>query len=78
MGPSGIDFANGQDWKNRREWIYDSLKGPNLESYIPTFTKVNVRCILTVFIGSNLLCCKVKNIIVVLYIKEQCNIEKQA
>ena len=42
-GPLSIMYANGQEWEDRRKWIYDSLKGPVLESYIPIFIKVNVR-----------------------------------
>ena len=48
MGRS-IGFAKGQEWRDRKQWTYGSLKGPILESYLPTFIKVNVRCILTVF-----------------------------
>ena len=66
IGPSSIVYANGQEWKDRKQWIYDSLKGKILESYIPTFIKVIVWCTVywLLFIGSNLVCCKVKNIIV--------------
>ena len=77
-GRSSIGYAKGQEWRDRKQWIHGSLKGPILESYLPTFIKVNVRCILTVFTGSNLMCCEVKNVLVVLYVKEQCNVEKQA
>ena len=49
MGSSNIGSAKGQEWKDRKQWIYGSLTGSNLESYTPTFTKVNVSCILTVF-----------------------------
>ena len=41
-GPLSIMYANGQEWEDRRKWIYDSLKGPILESYVPIFTKVNI------------------------------------
>ena len=49
MGRSSIGYANGQEWRDRKQWFYGSLKGPILESYLPIFIKVNVRCILTVF-----------------------------
>ena len=37
VGPSSIQFANGQDWEDRRKWLYDSFKGPHLESYVSHF-----------------------------------------
>ena len=49
MGRSSIGYAKEQEWRDRKQWFYGSLKGPSLESYLPTFIKVNVRCILTVF-----------------------------
>ena len=39
-GPHSIVYANGQEWEDRKKWIYESLKGVTLESYIPIFTKV--------------------------------------
>ncbi|XP_065913881.1 cytochrome P450 20A1-like isoform X2 [Dysidea avara] len=35
-----IQFANGQDWEDRRRWLYEAFKGPALESYIPIFVKI--------------------------------------
>lgn len=40
-GPLSIVYANGQEWEDRRKWLYESLKGTILESYIPIFTKVH-------------------------------------
>ena len=40
QGPLSITFANGQDWEERRKWLYGTLQGTILESYIPIFTKV--------------------------------------
>ena len=67
IGAASITYTSGQAWKDRRQRFYDPLKGPILESYIPTFIKVNVRCILIIILSSKLVCCKVKTIIVVLY-----------
>ena len=49
IGASSIQFANGEDWENRRKWLYESLKGSYLESYISYFVQVleygNVPCV---------------------------------
>ena len=36
-----IEFANGQEWEDRRKWLYESLKGKFLEGYLPIFVKVS-------------------------------------
>ena len=41
-GPLSIVYANGQEWADRKKWLYGTLQGTILESYIPIFTKVNV------------------------------------
>lgn len=46
-GPETIGYTNGEEWEGRRKWVYDPLKGTPLESYMPTFVKVN--CVLIVF-----------------------------
>ena len=33
-------YTNGQEWEDRRKWVYESLKGIALKSYIPIFIKV--------------------------------------
>ena len=38
---NSIQYANGQDWEDRRKWLYESLKGSYLESYVSHFVKVN-------------------------------------
>ena len=40
VGPSSIQYANGQEWEDRRKWLYESLKGPFLEGYVSHFVKV--------------------------------------
>ena len=40
VGPQSINYANGEEWEDRRKWLYESLKGTSLESYIPKFVKV--------------------------------------
>ncbi|XP_065889639.1 cytochrome P450 20A1-like isoform X3 [Dysidea avara] len=35
-----IEFANGQDWEDRRKWLHESLKGTFLEGYVPIFVKI--------------------------------------
>jgi len=39
-GPLSIVYTNGEEWEDRRKWLYKSLKGTSLESYIPIFIKV--------------------------------------
>ncbi|XP_065890921.1 cytochrome P450 20A1-like isoform X4 [Dysidea avara] len=39
-GPLSIVYANGEEWEDRRKWLYKSLKGMSLESYIPMFIKI--------------------------------------
>ena len=41
-GPLSIVYANGEEWEDRRKWLYESLKGTSLESYMPMFIKVRV------------------------------------
>ena len=36
-----IEFASGQDWEDRRKWLYESLKGTFLEGCVPIFVKVS-------------------------------------
>ena len=36
-----IQYANGQEWEDRRKWLYESLKGTFLEGYVPIFVKVS-------------------------------------
>ena len=43
IGPLSISYANGQEWEDRRKWLYESLKGENLESCTPVFTKVSIK-----------------------------------
>jgi len=38
-----IQYANGQEWEDRRKWLYESLKGTFLEGYMPIFVKVSYR-----------------------------------
>ncbi|XP_065890917.1 cytochrome P450 20A1-like isoform X2 [Dysidea avara] len=40
VGPQSILYANGEEWEDRRKWLYESLKGTSLESYIPMFVKI--------------------------------------
>ena len=40
IGASSIQYANGEDWEDRRKWLYESLRGSCLESYISHFVKV--------------------------------------
>ena len=40
IGSDSIQYANGQDWEDRRKWLYESLKGKFLESYVSHFVKV--------------------------------------
>ena len=40
IGASSIQYANGEDWEDRRKWLYESLKGSYLESYISHFVEV--------------------------------------
>ena len=42
FGLNSMQFVNGQDWEDRRKWLYESFKGSFLESYIPHFVKVHV------------------------------------
>ncbi|XP_065889636.1 cytochrome P450 20A1-like [Dysidea avara] len=35
-----IQYANGQEWEDRRKWLYESLKGTFLEGYVPIFVKI--------------------------------------
>ena len=42
IGASSIEYANGEDWEDRRKWLYESLKGSCLESYISHFVEVVV------------------------------------
>ena len=39
-GPETIGYANGEEWEERRKWVYDPLKGMPLLSYMPTFVEV--------------------------------------
>jgi len=40
FGPHSIAYANGQDWEDRRKWLYEPFKGPYLESYVSHFVEV--------------------------------------
>ena len=42
LGPLVIGYANGEEWEDRRKWLYASFQGTALESYIPIFIKVIV------------------------------------
>ena len=50
IGSNSIQYANGQDWEDRRKWLYESLKGPYLESYVPHFVKVCVCVCVCVYV----------------------------
>jgi len=41
-GPETIGYANGEEWEDRRKWVYEPLKGMPLISYMPTFVEVSV------------------------------------
>ena len=38
-------YTNGQEWEDRRKWVYESLKGIALKSYISIFIKVKIMLI---------------------------------
>ena len=40
IGSNSIQYANGQDWEDRRKWLYESFRGRFLESYVSRFVKV--------------------------------------
>ena len=40
IGPASIQYANDEDWLQRRKWLYCTLKGEDLKSYFPHFVKI--------------------------------------
>ena len=40
LGPASIQYANDEDWLQRRKWLYPVLKGEDLKSYFPHFVKI--------------------------------------
>ena len=39
-GAASIQFANDEDWLQRRKWLFPTLKGEDLKSYFPHFVKI--------------------------------------
>ena len=40
IGSESIQYANGEDWEERRRRLYPTLKGAHLESYFGTFLSI--------------------------------------
>ena len=40
IGPASIQYANDEDWLQRKKWLYHTLKGEDLKSYLPHFVKI--------------------------------------
>ena len=40
IGRASIQYANDEDWLQRRQWLYSTLKGKDLQSYFPHFVKI--------------------------------------
>ena len=40
IGPASIQYANDEDWLQRRQWLYSTLKGKDLQLYFPHFVKI--------------------------------------
>ena len=40
IGPASVQYANDEDWLQRRKWLYPTLKGEDLKSYFPHFVKI--------------------------------------
>ena len=40
IGGASIQYANDEDWLQRKKWLYPTLKGEDLKSYFPHFVKI--------------------------------------
>ena len=40
IGAASIQYANDEDWLQRKKWLYPTLKGEDLKSYFPHFVKI--------------------------------------
>jgi len=41
LGLQSISYSNGEEWVERKKWVFKSLKGAFLEGYIPIFIDVS-------------------------------------
>jgi len=52
-GPHAIVYTNGEEWEDRRKWLYGALSGKSLEGYMPIFVKVIVQKYLNLSINNH-------------------------